>query len=76
VYGSEDGVLNRETYQSDFKNLPSDTSEIIIEGGCHSYFGDYGLQSGDGTPTIERSEQISQTVTAILNMINAPSLTN
>jgi hypothetical protein len=76
VYGSEDGILNRETYQSDFKNLPSDTSEIIIEGGCHSYFGDYGLQSGDGTPTIERSEQISQTVTAILNMLNAPSLTN
>lgn len=28
-----------------------------IEDGIHSYFGDYGLQEGDGTPSITQEEQ-------------------
>ena len=65
IYGSEDGVLNREKYEACRANLPSDAQERIIEGGCHSYFGDYGAQAGDGTPTITREEQQEQTVAAI-----------
>lgn len=61
VYGSEDGVLNMEAYQKNYKNLPPDTKEHVIEGGCHAYFGYYGAQDGDGTPTITRDEQIEQT---------------
>lgn len=59
VYGSEDGVLNRDAYEQDKKNIPQAT-EDIIQGGCHSYFGDYGMQNGDGTPTITEDEQIRQ----------------
>ena len=33
----------------------------MIEGGCHAYFGDYGPQAGDGTPTISRQDQMSHT---------------
>lgn len=65
VYGSEDGVMNRESYKKNWANLPIDTSEIILDGGCHAQFGSYGPQGGDGTPTISGEEQIRQTVEAI-----------
>lgn len=65
VYGSEDGVMNRDSYEKDRANLPDDTTEIVIDGGCHAQFGCYGAQDGDGTPTISAAEQISQTASAI-----------
>lgn len=59
VYGSNDGVLNRDAYEQNKKNAPQ-IQEDVIQGGCHSYFGDYGLQNGDGTPTITMEEQVRQ----------------
>ena len=58
IYGSEDKVLNVENYEKNKLNLPKDFTEFIIEGGCHAYFGMYGEQKGDGTPTIENTTQI------------------
>lgn len=58
IYGSEDKVMNREKYGKNKSNLPDDFTEIIIDGGCHAYFGMYGAQEGDGTPTITNEEQI------------------
>ena len=52
IYGSEDRVLNREKYNENKSNLPDDFTEVVIDGGCHAYFGMYGAQKGDGTPTI------------------------
>lgn len=66
VYGSEDRVTNRESYKKNWANLPADTAEVILEGGCHAQFGSYGLQDGDGTPTISGEEQIRQTTEAIM----------
>ena len=65
IYGSEDGVMNQESYKKNWVNLPADTTEVILEGGCHAQFGSYGSQDGDGTPTISGEEQIQQTVEAI-----------
>lgn len=62
VYGSEDKVLNMEKYEENRGNLPSGFTELIIEGGCHSYFGNYGHQDGDGETTVSMEEQIQQTV--------------
>lgn len=62
IYGSEDRVLNKEKYSKYKSNLPEDFKEIVINGGCHSYFGDYGAQDGDGTPTISQIKQIEITV--------------
>lgn len=69
VYGSEDGVMNRESYKKNWTNLPVDTTEVILEGGCHAQFGSYGSQDGDGTPTISGDEQIRQTAEAIVAFI-------
>ncbi|MEY8310338.1 alpha/beta fold hydrolase [Erysipelotrichaceae bacterium 51-3] len=65
IYGSKDGVLNREAYEKDRLNLPADTTEIILEGGNHSQFGSYGHQEGDGDATISDTQQIQQTAEAI-----------
>ena len=65
VYGSEDGVMNRESYEKNWSNLPADTTEVVLDGGCHSQFGSYGPQDGDGIPTISGEEQVRQTAEAI-----------
>lgn len=69
VYGSEDKVLNAEKYKENLPNLPTNLTENIIDGGCHSYFGTYGAQDGDGTPTISNEEQIKITATAIAQLV-------
>ncbi len=71
VYGSEDKVLNMEKYEECVSNLPTDYKEIVIDGGCHAYFGMYGAQIGDGTPKITNEEQIRITADAILELTNS-----
>lgn len=70
VYGSEDGVMNREKYEKYKSNLGENLTEIVIEGGCHAYFGMYGAQKGDGNPTISVYEQINLTADHIIDFIN------
>ena len=69
VYGSEDGVLDREKYAEYRPNLPESFTETVIEGGNHAYFGAYGEQEGDGTATVTPAEQLRQTAEAILAML-------
>ena len=69
IYGSEDLVMNREKYEENKANLPDKFSEVILDGGCHAYFGMYGAQEGDGTPEISNEEQIALTVDAISEMV-------
>ena len=69
VYGSEDGVLNRESYEKNRANLPADTTEVVLDGGCHAQFGSYGAQEGDGIPSISGEEQVRQTVEAIVAFV-------
>lgn len=68
VYGSEDKVLNMEKYKDNRGNLPSGFTEFIIEGGCHSYFGSYGRQDGDGEPSVSMEEQVRQTVDVFVEL--------
>ena len=56
--GSNDQVLNHTRYDENKKNL-ANLTEVVIEGGIHSYFGDYGHQDGDGEASITCDEQIS-----------------
>ena len=62
IYGSEDKVMNREKYEENKANLPKGFTEVVLDGGCHAYFGMYGPQDGDGTPTISNEDQIYITV--------------
>ena len=71
VYGSEDGVLNMDSYTAAKEYLPDDTAEYLIEGGNHAYFGSYGDQKGDGTATIGNAEQIHQAAAMISEFMTA-----
>ena len=71
IYGSNDGVLNMEKYEEFKTNLPDDFKEVVIDGGCHAYFGVYGEQEGDGKATITREKQTAITVEEITKFINA-----
>lgn len=70
VYGSEDKIMNREKYDKYRSNVNLSLTEAVIDGGCHAYFGMYGAQDGDGTPSITNKEQISITITEIIRFIN------
>lgn len=71
VYGSLDGVMNREKYENNLSYMPNKFTEFIIEGGCHAYFGAYGEQKGDGTATVSNDEQIYITASQIYQFINS-----
>lgn len=61
IYGSNDGVMQRDKYDKYRSNL-SNVHELVIDGGNHAGFGAYGEQSGDGAATISQDEQITMTV--------------
>ncbi|MGN0352582.1 MAG: alpha/beta hydrolase [Roseburia sp.] len=56
LYGSEDKILNIEKYL-DSKELAPQMFEVVIQGGNHAQFGNYGEQKGDGTASISEIEQ-------------------
>ena len=65
IVGSNDGVLNRESYEQARSKLPDTAMELVIEGGNHAYFGNYGEQAGDGQAEITREEQQAQVIDAL-----------
>ena len=65
VYGTEDGVLNRNNYEKNLANVPN-LQECVIEGGNHAQFGSYGEQRGDGEASIDPGMQWNETAEAIL----------
>lgn len=65
IYGSKDGVLNKESYQKNKSKLPADFMEIVLPGGNHAGFGCYGPQQGDGKADITSEQQQTDTSQAI-----------
>ena len=57
--------MNLLSYEKNLSFFPADTSEVVLDGGCHAQFGCYGPQAGDGIPAISGEEQIRQTTEAI-----------
>jgi hypothetical protein len=68
IYGTEDGVAG-DVFEESLRRLPDSTELIVIEGGNHSQFGDYGPQKGDGIATVSRDEQQRLTADAILRLV-------
>jgi len=62
---SEDGLSTPEKIADSRHLLPADADLVEIDGASHASFGDYGPQSGDGTPTIS-DEEMHETVTELL----------
>ena len=62
IYGSNDLILNRN-------KLKNSENEIIIDGGNHSQFGNYGHQKNDGIATISSDQQQDITINLIDDFI-------
>ena len=65
IVGTEDGVA-LDVFEDSLGRLPEGAELVVVEGGNHAQFGNYGPQEGDGTATITREEQQAQTVDAVL----------
>lgn len=69
VYGSLDGVMDREKYAVCRKNFPPDAREYVIDGGNHACFGAYGRQKGDGEAAITNEAQLDQCADAVASFL-------
>ena len=63
IYGTQD-LSGVKAFDDSHALLPMDTQFVVIQGGNHSQFGDYGLQPGDNEATITRADQQKQVVDA------------
>lgn len=70
VYGSLDGVLNRENYNNGKQFWSKNSKEFEITGGNHAQFGNYGEQKNDKKADISAEEQQEQTIRSIVGFIN------
>lgn len=69
IYGSNDTVLNRSSYDQSAPSRPDAFDEQVLEGGNHAGFGDYGNQAGDGEATISSDDQQAQAADAAVSFI-------
>jgi hypothetical protein len=70
IYGTLD-MGGMDAFQSSASILPADTQFVVIEGGNHSQFGNYGLQPGDNPATITWQEQQAQAVAATARLLDS-----
>ncbi len=54
ISGDLDGLTTPADVQKSKADLPAQTQYVVVPGAVHSFFGDYGLQPGDGRPTADR----------------------
>ncbi len=70
ISGANDGLATPAKIDAAKAKLPPDTQYVVVDGAVHSFFGDYGEQSGDGVPTISRDEAQRQIRTASLDLMH------
>ncbi len=68
--GTEDHVINRESFEQGRKFMPKDYTEFEIAGGNHAYYGNYGEQKGDGKASVTREMQQDIVVSEIADFID------
>ncbi|HQF02504.1 MAG TPA: alpha/beta hydrolase [Phycicoccus sp.] len=69
VSGTADGLSTPVDIEASRHELPSTATFVAINGGVHAFFGDYGQQPGDGTPTASRAAAQDQIVEATLDLL-------
>ena len=67
IYGSNDGHTGMLAKNPQYR--PQDTTEVVIDGGNHAQFGNYGIQKGDGTSDISALQQQEEAAAAIASFI-------
>lgn len=73
IYGSRDKVLNMDKVEEGRSLVPKEYNEIVIEGGNHSGFGNYGAQKGDGEASISAEKQQKEACELIMDFVETSS---
>jgi hypothetical protein len=63
IYGTQD-ISSADVFENKRSLLPMEAEFVVIQGGNHAQFGDYGIQPGDHEATITRTDQQKQAVDA------------
>lgn len=58
--GGADGLTTPTLVAQTKARLPAGTTFTVIDGAVHAFFGDYGSQPGDGTPSVSRDDARSR----------------
>ena len=70
IYGTND--MAGQAKFDDTKALnPPGAQYVVIQGGNHAQFGDYGPQPGDNPATISRADQQAQVVAAVVQFLSS-----
>ena len=60
ISGSNDLLATPAKIDASKSSLPAGTQYVVVDGGVHAFFGDYGTQSGDGQPSIPHDDARAQ----------------
>lgn len=69
IFGSEDKILSKDSFEKNKSNGPKDSIYFEIKGGNHAYYGNYGNQNKDGIATITPEEQQDITAKKIVDFM-------
>lgn len=64
ISGERDTVISGARLDGSRVQLPPGTAFTVVPGAVHAFFGDYGPQPGDGTPTVSRTDAQREIVAA------------
>ncbi|MBI1352499.1 MAG: alpha/beta hydrolase [Actinomycetales bacterium] len=76
ISGSNDGLATPAKIEDSKATLPAGSTFVTIDGAVHAFFGDYGPQPGDGTPTVSHDtarNEISRDSVAFVDGLSAVS---
>ncbi|HUX41961.1 MAG TPA: alpha/beta hydrolase [Rectinemataceae bacterium] len=72
VSASEDGLVGEGKIDAAGRRFPASTKRVVIQGGNHSQFGEYGTQQGDRVAQLDGGRQRAMTLDAMLGFMGAP----
>ncbi|HUX38801.1 MAG TPA: alpha/beta hydrolase [Rectinemataceae bacterium] len=69
ISATEDGLETEAKMRASLSLLPPDARRVVIQGGNHAHFGEYGEEKGDRPSTIGGDRQRAMTLDAILGFL-------
>lgn len=70
VSGTEDLLTTPQDVEDSRADLPPGATFVAVDGAVHAFFGDYGDQPGDGTPTVSRTDAQARIVEASVALLD------
>lgn len=71
LLAERDGVADPDAVRGGLARLPPGSRLVVVPGAVHSFFGRYGPQAGDGTPTVHRADAEATIVDQVGSYLDA-----